>query len=53
MQSAVIEYRNVLGFKDANSTEMNNSTSYPVIDLIEEQKEVTKKGGTMRLSLRL
>ncbi len=50
MQSAVIEYaRNVLGFKDANSTEMNNSTSYPVIDLMEEQKEVTKKGGTMRL----
>ena len=50
MQSAVIEYaRNVLTLEDANSTEMNSSTSSPVIDLIEEQKEVTKKGGTMRL----
>jgi CTP synthase len=50
MQSAVIEYsRNVLGLKDANSTEMNPNTSSPVIDLMEEQKEVTKKGGTMRL----
>jgi CTP synthase len=50
MQSAVIEYsRNVLGLRDANSTEMNPSTSSPVIDLMEEQKEVTKKGGTMRL----
>jgi len=50
MQSAVIEYaRNVLELKDANSTEMNPSTSSPVIDLMDEQKEVTKKGGTMRL----
>ena len=50
MQSAVIEYsRNVLGLNDANSTEMNPNTSSPVIDLMEEQKEVTKKGGTMRL----
>ena len=50
MQSAVIEYaRNVLGLKDANSTEMNPKTSSPVIDLMNEQKEVTEKGGTMRL----
>jgi CTP synthase len=50
MQMAVIEYaRNVLGFKDANSTEMNMGTSHPVIDLMEEQKSITDKGGTMRL----
>lgn len=50
MQMAVIEYaRNILGFKDANSTEMNELTSHPVIDLMEEQKTVTNKGGTMRL----
>jgi CTP synthase len=50
MQSAVIEYsRNVLGLSDANSTEMNTKTSSPVIDLINEQKEVSEKGGTMRL----
>ena len=50
MQSAVIEFtRNVLGFEGANSTEMNESTPYPVIDLMEEQKEVSEKGGTMRL----
>ena len=50
MQSAVIEYaRNVLGLKDANSTEMNPKTSSPVIDLMNEQKEVTEKGVTMRL----
>ena len=50
MQSAVIEYaRNVIGFKDANSTEMNKKTSYPVIDLMEKQKEIQIKGGTMRL----
>ena len=50
MQSAVIEYsRNVLGLKDANSTEMDAKTSAPVIDLMKEQKEITKKGGTMRL----
>mgnify|MGYP001312451349 CR=1 FL=1 len=50
MQSAVIEYsRNVLGLKDANSTEMDPKTSCPVIDLMQEQKEVTEKGGTMRL----
>src|ERR1051325_4932300 len=50
MQMAVIEYgRHVLGLKDAHSTEMNANTPDPVIDLMEEQKEVTTKGGTMRL----
>ena len=50
MQMAVIEYsRNVLGLSDANSTEMNMGTSHPVIDLMEEQKTITDKGGTMRL----
>ena len=50
MQMAVIEYsRNVLGLSEANSTEMNENTSHPVICLMENQKEVTKKGGTMRL----
>ncbi len=50
MQMAVIEYsRNVLGYADANSTEMNESTSYPVISIMEEQKNITDKGGTMRL----
>lgn len=50
MQMAVIEYaRNVLGLKDANSTEMNEDTQFPVIDLMEEQKTITDKGGTMRL----
>jgi CTP synthase len=50
MQMAVIEYsRNVLGFGSANSTEMNESTPFPVISLMEEQKNITDKGGTMRL----
>lgn len=50
MQMAVIEYsRNVLGLKDANSTEMCGDTPDPVIDLMEEQKTITNKGGTMRL----
>ena len=50
MQMAVIEFaRNVLGLTDANSTEMNETTSNPVIDLMEEQKTITEKGGTMRL----
>jgi len=50
MQMAVIEYaRNVLGWKDAHSTEMDVHTSHPVIDLMEQQKKVTAKGGTMRL----
>ncbi len=50
MQCAVIEFaRNVLGLKDADSTEMSKTTTNPVIDLMEEQKGVTEKGGTMRL----
>ncbi len=50
MQMAVIEYaRNVLGLKEASSTEMNENTKDPVISLMEEQKTVTNKGGTMRL----
>jgi CTP synthase len=50
MQMAVIEYaRNVLGLKDAHSTEMDKNTPNPVIDMMEEQKAVTKMGGTMRL----
>ncbi|MGB5172764.1 CTP synthase [Eudoraea sp.] len=50
MQMAVIEFaRNVLGYKDANSTEMEGDTNYPVISLMEAQKSVTNKGGTMRL----
>lgn len=50
MQMAVIEYaRNVLGLTGANSTEMNPDTPHPVIDLMESQKSITDKGGTMRL----
>jgi len=50
MQMAVIEYsRNVLGLKNANSTEMDADTEHPVIDLMESQKTITDKGGTMRL----
>jgi CTP synthase len=50
MQMAVIEFaRDILGLKDAHSTEMQPDTSTPVIDLMEEQKKVTTKGGTMRL----
>ncbi|WP_291870000.1 CTP synthase [Maribacter sp.] len=50
MQMAVIEYsRNVLKLADANSSEMDENTSNPVISLMEEQKTVTNKGGTMRL----
>jgi CTP synthase len=49
LQCAVIEFaRNVLGFEKAHSTEMNR-TPFPVIDLMEEQKGITEKGGTMRL----
>ena len=49
MQCAVIEFaRNVLGLSDANSSEME-ATPHPVIDLMEEQKGITAKGGTMRL----
>lgn len=50
MQCAVIEYaRNVVGLKDANSTEFDENTQYPVIDLMLEQKNVQGYGGTMRL----
>lgn len=50
MQCAVIEYaRNVLRWNGANSTEMDPDTLYPVIDLMESQKNITKMGGTMRL----
>ena len=52
MQMAVIEFsRNVLCIKDANSTEVNPKTKNPVIDLMEDQKEIKRKGGTMRLGL--
>ncbi len=50
MQMAVIEYaRNILGLTDAHSTEMHPDTPVPVIDLMEHQKKITVKGGTMRL----
>lgn len=50
MQCAVVEFsRNVLGLKDAHSTEMNPGTPHPVIDMMEEQKKIKHKGGTMRL----
>ncbi|MFT3936053.1 MAG: CTP synthase [Chitinophagaceae bacterium] len=50
MQMAVIEFaRNVLGIKDAHSTEMDPNTQNAVIDLMEAQKKITAKGGTMRL----
>jgi CTP synthase len=50
MQMAAIEFaRNVLGLKDANSTEMQSDTKNPVIDLMEGQKKVKAKGSTMRL----
>jgi CTP synthase len=50
MQMAVIEYsRNVLGLANANSTEMDEKTTDPVINLMESQKSITHKGGTMRL----
>ncbi len=50
MQCAVVEFaRNVLHLEDASSTEMNPNTSNPVIAMMESQKSITKKGGTMRL----
>ena len=50
MQMMVIEFaRNVLGYSDANSCEMDAQTTHPVIDLMEEQKNITQMGGTMRL----
>ncbi len=50
MQCAMVEFaRNVLSLPDAHSTEMHPETPHPVIDIMEEQKKVHKKGGTMRL----
>ncbi len=50
MQMMVIEFaRNVLGYKDANSAEMDEQTPHNVIDIMEEQKSITQMGGTMRL----
>ena len=50
MQMMVIEFaRNVLGYKDANSSEMDEKTPHNVIDMMEEQKSITQMGGTMRL----
>ena len=50
MQMMVIEFaRNVLGYKDANSSEMDAQTPHNVIDMMEEQKKITQMGGTMRL----
>jgi CTP synthase len=50
MQMSVIEFaRDILKLEGAHSTEMNPDTPHPVIDLMEEQKKVTAKGGTMRL----
>ncbi|MFI3285295.1 MAG: CTP synthase [Rikenellaceae bacterium] len=50
MQSAVIEFaRNVLGMEDAHSSEMDSLSTHQVIDIMEEQKGITAKGGTMRL----
>ena len=50
MQMMVIEFaRNVLGYQDANSSEINPDTPHNVIDMMEEQKSITQLGGTMRL----
>ncbi|PSL24278.1 CTP synthase [Dyadobacter jiangsuensis] len=50
MQMAVIEYaRNVIGWENAHSVEMDATTSHPVIHLMKDQKDVSNKGGTMRL----
>ena len=50
MQMAVVEFaRNVLGIEDADSEEFNKETKNQVIHIMEEQKNVNKKGGTMRL----
>ena len=50
MQMSVVEYaRNVLGLKDSNSAELDNSTKNPVIHIMENQKKIDHKGGTMRL----
>lgn len=50
MQCAVIEFaRNVLGHSDAHTVEIDENTSYPAIDIMEEQKNLQEMGGTMRL----
>lgn len=50
MQCAVVEFaRNVLGLKEASSTELDKNTPHPVIDMMEEQKHIVNMGGTMRL----
>jgi len=50
LQLAVVEFaRNVLGLKDANTTEVNENTEHAVVDILPEQKQITVKGGTMRL----
>ena len=50
LQCAVIEFaRNVLGLKEAHSAEFEPDTPHPVVDFMEEQKNITRKGGTMRL----
>lgn len=52
MQLASVEFaRNVLGYKDAHSTEFVEDTSYPIIDLLPEQKDVEDLGGTLRLGI--
>jgi len=52
MQMAVVEFaRNVAGLKNAHSSELNENTEFPVIDLMPEQKDIDEKGGTMRLGL--
>ncbi len=50
MQCAVIEYaRNVCGWKEANSTEFQSDSEYPIIDIMPDQKDIENMGGTMRL----
>ncbi len=52
MQLSVVEFaRNIVNMKDANSSELNPSTNYPVIDLMPEQEDIEEMGGTMRLGL--
>jgi len=52
MQLMVVEFcRNILGYEDANSTEFDPSTDYPVIDLMPDQRDLADMGGTMRLGL--
>lgn len=49
MQCMVMEFARMHGMEDANSTEFNSETEYPVIDMMEEQKKIKNMGGTMRL----